>query len=120
MLHNRLRIAQLFKLVTRHRMKRIMYRLALEVLELGHPVADIVAFRVALLGLCEGVEYAEIGLGVCAGLLCQYAPLCLLGCVCTWGSLGNFVGGGALEVEWMNAHLRSTAIRHCWLPSRRR
>lgn len=56
MIHDRLRVAELFELVPGHVVERIMYRLALQVLELWHPVSDVVALRVAFLRLRQGVE----------------------------------------------------------------
>lgn len=56
MFDNRFRISELFELGTRHIVERIMDRLPLEVLELGHPVSNIVAVWVAFLALCQGVE----------------------------------------------------------------
>jgi antitoxin (DNA-binding transcriptional repressor) of toxin-antitoxin stability system len=49
-------IAQLSELAARQLVKGVMDGLSVEVFELGYPVADVVAVRIAFLGLGESVE----------------------------------------------------------------
>jgi len=55
-INDRLRVSQLLELVPRHVVKRVMYRLALQVFQFRNPVPDVVALRIALLRLGQGVE----------------------------------------------------------------
>ncbi len=58
MLDDRSGVSELLELATRHVVVWIVNGLSLEALQLGHPVADIVAVRIAFFGLGEGVEYS--------------------------------------------------------------
>lgn len=57
-LNNRLRVPQFLELGDGEKMERVACQFCVQALELGNPVADIIAVRVALLSLALRVEDA--------------------------------------------------------------
>ena len=58
MIDNRCRIAQFLELATGHIVRGVMYGFPLQVFEFWHPIANVVAVRIALFRLGQCVEDA--------------------------------------------------------------
>lgn len=64
MIHHRLRIPILLRHIPRTSPIRIMHRLPLHILQLRHPLPDVLALRIELLALQQRIEDAKIRLRV--------------------------------------------------------